>query len=92
MPVTRINHFRARKSTVEQLHSFMESMCEKVKEMPGCRSVHLLRSTENPAHLAIVEEWESVEAHQRAASTIPPEDMKTAQSLFARPPVGEYYQ
>jgi quinol monooxygenase YgiN len=67
-------------------------MVGKVKTLPGCRSVRLLRSTEDPAHLAVVEEWESIEAHQKAASAIPPETMKTAKALFARPPVGEYYQ
>ena len=92
MPITRINHFEAKKENVEQLHAFMESICEKIKDMPGCRSVLLLRSTENPAHLAVVEEWESIEAHQKAASAIPPETMKTAKALFAKPPVGEYYQ
>ena len=92
MPVTRINHFRARRHATEQLHAFMQDVVAKVKTLPGCRSVKLLRSTENPAHLAIVEEWDSIEAHQKAATAIPPDQMKLANALVARPPVGEYYQ
>jgi quinol monooxygenase YgiN len=92
MPVTRINHFEAKKKTVEQLQAFMEDVVSKVQTLPGCRSVKLLRSTENPAHFAIVEEWDSIEDHQTAAASIPSDQLKKAKSLVAKPPVGEYYQ
>jgi len=92
MPVTRINHFEAKRKFVEQLHAFMEDVVDKVKTQPGCRSVRLLRSTENPERFAVVEEWESIEHHQKAATAIPPDQLKKAQALVARPPVGEYYQ
>ena len=92
MPVTRINHFEARRETSERLHTFMQAVVAKVRTQPGCRSVRLLRSTENPDHLAIVEEWDSIEAHKRAATAIPPNQLEQAKALVARPPVGEYYQ
>jgi hypothetical protein len=50
-----------------------------------------LRSTDKPAHLAIIEEWDSVEVHQRAAKAIPSEKMAEAMALFAKPPSGTYY-
>ncbi len=80
MSVTRINHFEARKDTTEK------------KILPGCRSVRLLQSTENPTHFAVVEEWDSIEAHQKAATTIPPEQLEEAKKLVAKPPVGEYFR
>jgi quinol monooxygenase YgiN len=92
MSVTRINHFEAKEDTVDQLHIFMEGVVEKVKNLPGCRSVRLLRSTENPAHLAIVEEWDSIEDHQRAATTIPPDLLEKAKTLVAAQPMGEYFK
>jgi quinol monooxygenase YgiN len=54
--------------------------------------VRLLRSTENPAHLAIVEEWDSIEDHQRAATTIPPDLLEKAKTLVAEQPMGEYFK
>ena len=70
----------------------MQDVVAQVQTLPGCRWVRLLRSTENPARLAIVEEWDSVEAHQAAEKTISPEQLKKAQNLVAKPPTGEYYQ
>ena len=92
MPVTRINHFEARRDSSERLHTFMQAVVAKVRSQPGCRSVRLLRSTENPDHLAIVEEWDSIEAHKHAAKSIPAEELEKARSLVSKPPVGEYYQ
>ena len=92
MPITRINHFVAKKNTIEQLHSFMQDVVAKVKTLPGCRSIRLLQSAENPAHLAIIEEWDSIEDHKKAATAIPPDQLKRAKTLVAKPPVGEYYQ
>src|SRR6185503_17981453 len=92
MPVTRINHFEARRDSSEKVHTVMQVVVAKVRTLPGCRSARLLRSTENPDHLAVVEEWDSIEAHKQAATTIPPSQLEQAKALVARPPVGEYYQ
>ena len=92
MPVTRINHFEAQRNSIERLHLYMQTVVAKVKTLPGCRSVRLLRSAENPAHLAIIEEWDSIEAHKEAAKSIRPDQLENAKSMVARPPVGEYYQ
>ncbi len=74
------------------MFEFLQSVISIIKNCPGCISCKLLRSTENPAHLAIIEEWESIEAHQNAAKSVPPEKMKQAMALFARPPSGTYYR
>jgi len=92
MTVTRINHFEAKQDSINKLDAFMEKVVAKVRTLPGCRSVRLLRSVENRAHLAIVEEWDSIEAHQKAATTIPPDELSQVKALIAKPPVGEYYQ
>lgn len=92
MPITRINHFEAKKETTRQLDAFMQDVVMKVKALPGCRSVRLLHSIENNTHFAVVEEWDSIEAHQKAATAVPPDQLKHAQELVAAPPVGEYFQ
>ena len=92
MAITRINQFEAKASAEEKLYSFLRSVISVIEARPGCISCKLLRSTENPACLAIIEEWESIEAHQRAASAIPPETLAEAASMFAKPPSGMYYK
>jgi quinol monooxygenase YgiN len=92
MAITRINQFEAKPSLEEKLYSFLQSVISVIEACPGCMSCTLLRSTENPACFAIIEEWDSVEAHQRAARAIPPETLGQAAALFAKPPSGMYYQ
>jgi len=55
-------------------------------------SVRLLRSAEHAAAFAIIEEWEDVASHRRAASAIPAEKIAEAGALFAKAPSGAYYQ
>ena len=85
MPITRLNHFEAPKGGGDKLHDFLQSVSDIVKTLPRCNSVRLLRSAEDRDQFAIVEEWESIEAHQAAASAIPPEKMKQAMALLAKP-------
>ncbi len=92
MAITRINQFEAKVSLEEKLYSFLQSVISVIETCPGCISCKLLRSVENPAHLAIIEEWENIEAHRRAASAIPPEKLAEAGALFAKPPLGMYYK
>ena len=92
MPITRINRFEAKRGSTEKLQGFLRTVISTIEKSPGCRSVKLLQSTEDPGHLAIIEEWDSVESHQEASKAISPEQMKQAMVLFRRPPAGEYYQ
>ena len=91
MAILRINQFEARKDCEEKLFEFLRSVISVIKDSPGCRSCRLLRSMDDPAHLAIIEEWDSIEAHQNAAKAIPPESLNQAMEMFAKPPSGTYY-
>ena len=90
--ITRINQFEAKKGLEEKLFEFLRSVISIVEKSPGCISCQLLRSTDNPADLAIIEEWESIENHQNAAKGISPEKMTQAMALFSKPPSGTYYK
>jgi quinol monooxygenase YgiN len=92
MAITRINQFEAKAGEGEKLHAFLRSVITTIEACKGCLSVRLLRSAEQAERLAIVEEWESIEAHQAAASAIPREQMAEAVALFASPPAGMYYR
>jgi quinol monooxygenase YgiN len=92
MTITRINQFEARQGQEEELFKFLQSVIVIIEQCAGCRSCQLLRSVDNPACLAIIEAWDSIEAHQNAAKAIPPEKMQQARELFGKPPSGMYYQ
>ena len=92
MPITRINQFEAKPGLEEKLHAFLQSVIAVILNCPGCISCRLLRSTDNRAQLAIIEEWDNIESHQQAAQAIPPEKLAEAGTLFAKPPAGQYYR
>lgn len=92
MTITRINQFEAKAGLEEKLHAFLQSVISVILNCPGCIACKLLRSAENPACLAIIEEWDSIESHQKAAQAIPKEKLAEAGALFAKPPSGMYYR
>src|SRR4029077_20282929 len=87
----RINTFDAKPGQAAELRDFLAAVIDLIIGAPGCRSVELLVSREGAERLAIVETWDSVDAHKAAASRIPPELMQKAMTLFASPPAGVYY-
>lgn len=91
MAITRINNFEANVGSEQKLYDFLQSVISVIKNCSGCLGCQLLRSTESLANLVIIEQWESIEAHQNAASAIPAETLKEAYGLFATPPSGRYY-
>lgn len=90
--VTRINTFEAQPGKAGELRDFLASVIDAIIDAAGCRSVELLIGRDSPSRLAIVETWDSVDAHKAAAGRIPPEMMQKAMTLFASPPGGAYYE
>jgi quinol monooxygenase YgiN len=90
--ITRINQFEATAAAEEKLYVFLQSVIAVITTCKGCISCRLLRSAENPACLAIIEEWDSIDSHQRAANAIPPAMYAEAVALFAKPASGMYYR
>lgn|ERR1039458_3996833 len=91
MPIMRTNEFQSMPGQGPALREFLGSVISLIREAPGCRSVRLYSHHDDPTRLVIIEEWDSVEKHQAAASRIPPELMQKAMALFAAPPKGAYY-
>ena len=90
--ITRINQFEARPGKGPELRRFLESVIGLVRNSAGCRSVQMLESIEHAERFAIVEIWDSIEAHQAAARVIPPSKMQEAMTLFAAPATGTYFR
>ena len=92
MAVTRINHFESKPGSEEKLQALLRSVIGIILNCPGVVSCKLLRSVEKHSSFAIIEKWDSIEAHQKAANAIPPDELAKVKELVARPPVGEYFQ
>ena len=91
MAITRINQFEAKAGSEEKLYVFLQSVISTIETCPGCISCQLLRGVDNPACFAIIELWDSIESHQKAARAIPAEKLSEAMALLAKPPAGMYY-
>lgn len=91
MPVTRLNEFHAREGSEAALHALLSTVLPLIEASAGCRSARLLRRQDDPAHLVVIEEWDSVEAHQASVKGIPPELFRDAMALLAGPPTGAYF-
>jgi quinol monooxygenase YgiN len=91
MAITRINEFHAAPGRADALHAFLASVLSLIRGADGCRSVELFVGYDDAAHLAIIEVWDSVEAHKAAASRVPPAKLAEVLPLLAEPPKGRYY-
>lgn len=91
MAITRINEFQAPPDKAPALRDFLRSVIALVLDAPGCRSCDLLRHHDDPTRFAIIEVWDSIDAHQASVSRIPPALLQQAQTLFAGPAQGAYY-
>lgn len=92
MPITRINEFHAASGKATALRDFLRSVLEAVATSPGCLDCVLLVEPEDASRLAIVETWDSISAHQAAATKVPADKISEVQALLAEPPKGRYYE
>jgi quinol monooxygenase YgiN len=91
MAVTRINEFQGHADHAHALRDFLRSIITLIIDAPGCQSCVLLRDHDDPTRFAIIETWESIEAHRASVSLIPPSLLQEAGTLFAAPARGTYY-
>ncbi|HTF95682.1 MAG TPA: antibiotic biosynthesis monooxygenase family protein [Cellvibrio sp.] len=92
MAITRINHFEAKAGSEQALFTFLQEVISVVKACDGCIDCVLLQGVDSTASLVIIEQWDSIDSHQKAASAIPKEKLQAAFSLFAKPASGSYFQ
>src|SRR3989442_643711 len=91
MAITRVNQFQAKPDKTAAPRDFLRSVIAVVTYAPGCRSCELLRHHDDATRFAIIEVWDSVDAHQASVSRIPPALLQQAQTLLAGPAQGAYY-
>lgn len=91
MSITRINEFRAHEGQGDALRERLESFIPTIAASDGCQSCQLLQSQADPAHLVVIEVWDSIEAHQASVRNIPAGAVEDTMKLLAGSPKGEYY-
>lgn len=89
MAITRVNHFRGQRRLGGEAVCLSPIRDRDDQGLSREPFLPVLRGHDSPASLAIIEEWESIEAHQAAAKAIPREMMAEAMTLFAKAPFGD---
>ena len=92
MPITRVNEFHALPEKAADLRAFLEDVVLLIEDAPGCISVTLFAHHDDVTRFAIIEEWQSIDAHQASVTRIPPDKLNQVRTLIAEPPKGVYYQ
>lgn len=91
MPITRINSFTALPGKAEELLKALAAILPHIRAAEGCLHVQLLVSTATPEQIAVIETWQSAEAHKAATINIDPADFQTIMAMLAAPPSGTNY-
>jgi len=92
MTITRLNAFHAKPGRGAALRRFLTSVITDVRAAPGCRSCELYEALDDPEHFAVMEMWETVEAHKAAGRAIAPARLEEAMALLATPATGTYFR
>jgi len=90
MSVTRIGETKAKPETTGALRDFLISILPTIKSSPGCESVTLYQSHDDPTKFIVIEVWDSIESHQASVKNIPPEMLIEIKPLLASAPSGSY--
>jgi len=91
MSITRIGEMQAKPETTKALGDFLLSIIPTIKSSPGCESVALYQSHDDPTKFIVIEVWDSIESHQAFIRNIPPEMLVEIRPLLASSPSGSYY-
>lgn len=92
MSIARIGNFTGKPGQIDELKDFLFSIIPMIQASPGCESVQLYQSLEDPASFTMVEIWDSVESHRASVRNIPSEKLAEIQPLLGSSPRGSYYQ
>jgi quinol monooxygenase YgiN len=73
------------------LEHLMAHFVPGIESSPGWIAYQILQRQDNPSRIIIIEVWESLEAHQASAQSIPPEVVAKVRELVAGSLSGGYY-
>src|SRR6266542_86402 len=91
MSTCRIGETQAKPETIEALRNFLISIMPGIKSSPGCESVQLFQSEDDPTKFTMIEIWNNVESHKASGKNIPPELLSQISPLLSSAPSGSYF-
>ena len=91
MSVIRLGEVKAREGAEDALRARLEKLVPEIAGLEGCISCELLQSHAAPPTFVIIERWESLAAHAKAANEIPKDDIAEFMKLVDGRPRGDYY-
>lgn len=72
------------------LETALRALADKVRPLPGCEGVELLRDIGSELRFIFIEKWASVEAHKEAGKLLPKEAIDALGAALDGPPEGSY--
>jgi quinol monooxygenase YgiN len=91
MSVIRMGEMQAAEGKTEELRAFLLTIVPIITGSDGNVSCQLLHSQDDPTKFAMIEVWESVDAHRASVKNISPEMLAAIRPLLGAAPSGGYY-
>ena len=92
MSITRINEFQAKEGQGDKVRELLNSFASVLRSSDGFHSRQVLQNVSDLTRIVVIEVWDSIQAHQAAAKTIPVNTFERTMMHLASPPKGEYYR
>ena len=70
----------------DSLKSALEALADKVRPLPGCAGVEMLRDAKEEDRFVFIEKWASSDDHKSAASHLPASALGAVTEILAGPP------
>lgn len=91
MTIIRMGEMQAAAGKADELRDFLLSIVPIITNSDGAISCQLLHNQDDPTKFAMIEVWESVDAHRASVKNIPPEMLAAIRPLLGAAPSGGYY-
>ena len=92
MSIFRIGEIQSKPELVTEMREFLISIIPAIKASPGCESVQLYQSHDEPTKFTVIEVWDSIESHQASVQNISPDDRSKIRPMLASAPRGSYFK
>lgn len=90
MAILRHYVMNAAEGRDKALEAALRDLADKVRPLPGCEGVALLRDVDNARRLVFIETWADIEAHKTAGALIGREAFAPVMAALDGPPEGAY--
>ena len=91
MSIARLNELHAKAGCGDELRAFLCKIESVIRSSKGCEKCEILECDTDVGRYVLLEFWDSIESHQRAAENISPEETARIMELLMMPPTGDYF-